>query len=49
MHFGLLEDFVTGVLEKVPELLSYTERVQLTTGLRAKVCRIEDARCLNNS
>ena len=37
MYFGLLEDFVSTVLETVPELLTYTERVQLVMGLRAKV------------
>ncbi|XP_042353552.1 zinc finger protein 16-like isoform X1 [Plectropomus leopardus] len=46
MYYGLLEDFVTTVLETVPELLTYTERVQLLMGLRAKVvldlCRNDD-------
>ncbi|XP_070701259.1 zinc finger protein 665-like isoform X2 [Pempheris klunzingeri] len=46
MYYGLLEDFVTTVLEKVPELLTYTEGVQLVMGLRAKVvlelCRNDD-------
>ncbi|XP_039671041.1 uncharacterized protein LOC120567968 isoform X3 [Perca fluviatilis] len=37
MYYGLLEEFVTSVLETVPELLTYTERVQLSMGLRAKV------------
>lgn len=37
MYYGLLEDFVTTVLETVPELLTCTERVQLAMGLRAKV------------
>lgn len=37
MYYGLLEEFVCTVLEKVPELLTYTERVQLVMGLRAKV------------
>ncbi|XP_028449106.1 zinc finger protein 814-like [Perca flavescens] len=37
MYYGLLEEFVTSVLETVPELLTYTERVQLAMGLRAKV------------
>ncbi|XP_045897716.1 zinc finger protein 665-like isoform X2 [Micropterus dolomieu] len=46
MYYGLLEEFVTTVLETVPELLTYTERVQLVMGLRAKVvlelCRNDD-------
>ncbi|XP_044076546.1 uncharacterized protein LOC122887417 isoform X5 [Siniperca chuatsi] len=46
MYYGQLEDFVTTVLETVPELLTYTERVQLVMGLRAKVvlelCRNDD-------
>ncbi|XP_074507514.1 uncharacterized protein LOC141777286 isoform X1 [Sebastes fasciatus] len=46
MYYGLLEEFVTTVLETVPELLTYTERVQLVMGLRAKVvlelCRSND-------
>ncbi|XP_070830573.1 TERF1-interacting nuclear factor 2-like isoform X3 [Chaetodon trifascialis] len=37
MYYGLLEEFVSTVLETVPELLTYTERVQLVMGLRAKV------------
>lgn len=40
MYYGLLEEFVTTVLETVPELLTYTERVQLVMGLRAKVRKI---------
>ncbi|KAG8014188.1 NAD-dependent protein deacylase sirtuin-5 [Nibea albiflora] len=46
MYYGLLEEFVSTVLEKVPELLTHTERVQLVMGLRAKVvlelCRNDD-------
>ncbi|TKS79772.1 Zinc finger protein [Collichthys lucidus] len=46
MYYGLLEEFVCTVLEQVPELLTYTERVQLAMGLRAKVvlemCRNDD-------
>ncbi|XP_054452118.1 zinc finger protein 665-like [Anoplopoma fimbria] len=37
MYYGLLEEFVSTVLETVPELLTDTERVQLVMGLRAKV------------
>ncbi|KAK1878825.1 TERF1-interacting nuclear factor 2 [Dissostichus eleginoides] len=37
MYYGLLDEFVTTVLETVPELLTYTERGQLTMGLRAKM------------
>nr|XP_020490959.1 zinc finger protein 814-like [Labrus bergylta] len=36
MYFGLLEEFITSVLETAPELLTDTERVQLVIGLRAK-------------
>ncbi|XP_029308920.1 zinc finger protein 286A-like isoform X3 [Cottoperca gobio] len=46
MYYGLLEEFVTTVLDTVPELLTYTERAQLVMGLRAKVvlelCRNDD-------
>ena len=37
VHYGLLEEFISTVLETVPELLTDTERVQLVMGLRAKV------------
>uniref|UniRef100_A0A3B4YLV0 TERF1-interacting nuclear factor 2 N-terminal domain-containing protein n=1 Tax=Seriola lalandi dorsalis TaxID=1841481 RepID=A0A3B4YLV0_SERLL len=37
MYYGLLEEFITSVLETVPELLTYSERVQLVMGLRARV------------
>ncbi|XP_076001254.1 uncharacterized protein LOC142994351 isoform X1 [Genypterus blacodes] len=37
MNYGVLEEFVTTVLDSVPELLTYTERVQLVMGLRARV------------
>ncbi|KAM9349913.1 uncharacterized protein ABDE67_009629 [Symphorus nematophorus] len=37
VYYGLLEEFISTVLETVPELLTYTERVQLVMGLRAKV------------
>ncbi|XP_041659069.1 zinc finger protein 184-like isoform X2 [Cheilinus undulatus] len=37
MYFGLLEEFISTVLETAPELLTDTERVQLVIGLRAKV------------
>uniref|UniRef100_A0A8C6WZE4 C2H2-type domain-containing protein n=1 Tax=Neogobius melanostomus TaxID=47308 RepID=A0A8C6WZE4_9GOBI len=37
MHYGLLEDFITTVLDIIPELLTHSERVQLVLGLRAKV------------
>uniref|UniRef100_A0A671Y101 Zinc finger protein 865 n=1 Tax=Sparus aurata TaxID=8175 RepID=A0A671Y101_SPAAU len=39
VHYGLLEEFISTVLETVPELLTDTERVQLVMGLRAKVRR----------
>eukprot|EP00064_Thunnus_orientalis_P007064 superscaffoldBa00000765_g7083 len=46
MYYGLLEEFVTTVLETVPELLNDAERVQLVMGLRAMVvlelCRNDD-------
>lgn len=37
MDYGLLEEFATSVLEIVPELMTYRERVQLLMGLRARV------------
>lgn len=37
MNYGLLEEFVTTVLETVPDLMSYRERVQLVMGLRARL------------
>ncbi|XP_039999616.1 zinc finger protein 585A-like [Xiphias gladius] len=46
MYYGLLEEFITSVLETVPELLTYSEEVQLVVGLRARVvlelCRSDD-------
>uniref|UniRef100_A0A674ANW1 TERF1-interacting nuclear factor 2 N-terminal domain-containing protein n=1 Tax=Salmo trutta TaxID=8032 RepID=A0A674ANW1_SALTR len=33
MDYGLVEEFVTTVLEVVPDLMSYRERVQLIMGL----------------
>uniref|UniRef100_A0A3Q1I1E1 C2H2-type domain-containing protein n=1 Tax=Acanthochromis polyacanthus TaxID=80966 RepID=A0A3Q1I1E1_9TELE len=45
-HYGLLEEFISTMLETVPELLTDTETVQLLIGLRAKVvlelCRSDD-------
>lgn len=35
--YGLLEEFVTSVLEIVPDLMSHRERVQLIMGLQARV------------
>uniref|UniRef100_A0A6Q2YKC3 Myb-like domain-containing protein n=1 Tax=Esox lucius TaxID=8010 RepID=A0A6Q2YKC3_ESOLU len=37
MDYGLVEEFVTTVLEVVPDMMSYREKVQLAMGLRAKV------------
>ncbi|CDQ77887.1 unnamed protein product [Oncorhynchus mykiss] len=49
MDYGLLEEFATTVLEIVPELMSYRERVQLLLGLRARLvlelCRCDDELC----
>uniref|UniRef100_A0A4W5P517 TERF1-interacting nuclear factor 2 N-terminal domain-containing protein n=1 Tax=Hucho hucho TaxID=62062 RepID=A0A4W5P517_9TELE len=49
MDYGLLEEFATTVLEIVPELMSYRERVQLLMGLRARLvlelCRCDDELC----
>ncbi|XP_029929605.1 zinc finger protein 585A-like [Myripristis murdjan] len=46
MYYGLLEEFVTTVLETVPELLTYRQSVQLVMGLRARVvlelCRTDE-------
>ncbi|XP_035804181.2 zinc finger protein 583-like isoform X2 [Amphiprion ocellaris] len=36
-YYGLLEEFISTVLETVPELLTDTEAVQLVVGLHAKV------------
>ncbi|KAM4552797.1 uncharacterized protein PAE49_016159 isoform 2-T2 [Odontesthes bonariensis] len=36
-YYDLLEEFVATVLETVPELLTYTERIQLVMGLCARV------------
>ncbi|XP_031665611.1 uncharacterized protein LOC109875155 isoform X3 [Oncorhynchus kisutch] len=49
MDYGLLEEFATSVLEIVPELMTYRERVQLLMGLRARLvlelCRCDDELC----
>ncbi|XP_034558951.1 uncharacterized protein LOC117826759 isoform X3 [Notolabrus celidotus] len=37
MYYGVLEEFITTVLETAHELLTDTERLQLVIGLRAKV------------
>uniref|UniRef100_A0A8D3BEN8 Zinc finger protein 865 n=1 Tax=Scophthalmus maximus TaxID=52904 RepID=A0A8D3BEN8_SCOMX len=37
MYYGLLEEFVSSVLDTVPGLLAHAERVQLVVGLRARV------------
>uniref|UniRef100_A0A674B0I5 TERF1-interacting nuclear factor 2 N-terminal domain-containing protein n=1 Tax=Salmo trutta TaxID=8032 RepID=A0A674B0I5_SALTR len=37
MDYGLVEEFVTTVLEMIPDLMSYREKVQLIMGLRAQV------------
>lgn len=37
MDYGLVEEFVTTVLEITPDLMSYREKVQLIMGLRAQV------------
>ncbi|XP_010895163.2 zinc finger protein 493-like isoform X7 [Esox lucius] len=37
MDYGLVEEFVTTVLEVVPDMMSYREKVQLAMGLRAKL------------
>ncbi|XP_055738633.1 zinc finger protein Xfin-like isoform X2 [Salvelinus fontinalis] len=37
MDYGLVEEFVTTVLEIVPDMMSYRERVQLIMGLRAQL------------
>ncbi|XP_036822580.1 zinc finger protein 420 isoform X2 [Oncorhynchus mykiss] len=37
MDYGLVEEFVTTVLERVPDMMSYRERVQLIMGLRAQL------------
>ncbi|KAL0984418.1 hypothetical protein UPYG_G00141170 [Umbra pygmaea] len=37
MDYGLVEEFVSTVLEVVPKLMSYRERVQLIMGLRAQL------------
>uniref|UniRef100_A0A3P8Z128 Uncharacterized protein n=1 Tax=Esox lucius TaxID=8010 RepID=A0A3P8Z128_ESOLU len=47
MDYGLVEEFVTTVLEVVPDMMSYREKVQLVMGLRAKLvlelCRSEQS------
>ncbi|XP_035655361.2 uncharacterized protein LOC118401849 [Oncorhynchus keta] len=49
MDYGLLEEFATSVLDIVPELMTYRERVQLLMGLRARLvlelCRCDDELC----
>lgn len=37
MDYGLVEEFVITVLDIVPDLMSYREKVQLIMGLRAQV------------
>ncbi|XP_031663084.1 uncharacterized protein LOC109872274 isoform X3 [Oncorhynchus kisutch] len=37
MDYGLVEEFVTTVLEIVPDMMSYRDRVQLIMGLRAQL------------
>ncbi|KAK6323693.1 hypothetical protein J4Q44_G00060320 [Coregonus suidteri] len=37
MDYGLVEEFVTTVLEIIPDLMSYREKVQLIMGLRAQL------------
>ncbi|KAL0966828.1 hypothetical protein UPYG_G00300650 [Umbra pygmaea] len=37
MDYGLVEEFVTTVLEVAPGMMSYRDRVQLTMGLRAQL------------
>uniref|UniRef100_A0AAZ3QRB2 C2H2-type domain-containing protein n=1 Tax=Oncorhynchus tshawytscha TaxID=74940 RepID=A0AAZ3QRB2_ONCTS len=37
MDYGLVEEFVTTVLEITPDLMSYREKVQLVMGLRAQL------------
>ncbi|XP_010864817.2 zinc finger protein 658B-like isoform X2 [Esox lucius] len=37
MDYGLVEEFVTTVLEEAPDKMSYRERVQLVMGLRAQI------------
>ncbi|XP_051546600.1 zinc finger protein 676-like [Myxocyprinus asiaticus] len=37
MHYGKLEEFVSMVTEKLPQLLGYRQRVQLMMGLRARM------------
>uniref|UniRef100_A0AAZ3QHL4 C2H2-type domain-containing protein n=1 Tax=Oncorhynchus tshawytscha TaxID=74940 RepID=A0AAZ3QHL4_ONCTS len=38
MDYGLVEEFVVTVLDVVPDLMSYREKVQLIMGLRAQIC-----------
>uniref|UniRef100_A0A8C7GDP9 Uncharacterized protein n=1 Tax=Oncorhynchus kisutch TaxID=8019 RepID=A0A8C7GDP9_ONCKI len=37
MDYGLVEEFATTVLEMIPDLMSYREKVQLIMGLRAQL------------
>uniref|UniRef100_A0A672YD31 C2H2-type domain-containing protein n=1 Tax=Sphaeramia orbicularis TaxID=375764 RepID=A0A672YD31_9TELE len=46
MYYGLLDDFVTTVLDTVPELLTYSERVQLVIGLRARMVTVRTLKFL---
>ncbi|KAG9331990.1 hypothetical protein JZ751_016266, partial [Albula glossodonta] len=41
VHYGKLEEFVSLVMETVPELLSDRQRTQLTVGLRERVFPVE--------
>uniref|UniRef100_A0AAQ5YPY9 TERF1-interacting nuclear factor 2 N-terminal domain-containing protein n=1 Tax=Amphiprion ocellaris TaxID=80972 RepID=A0AAQ5YPY9_AMPOC len=48
-YYGLLEEFISTVLETVPELLTDTEAVQLVVGLHAKVrkrCKMSLKPCI---
>lgn len=52
MHYEQLEDFITTVLNIVPELLTHSDRIQLVLGLRAKavleMCQSDDLRNRQN-
>ncbi|KAK7945571.1 hypothetical protein WMY93_001299 [Mugilogobius chulae] len=45
-HYGLLEDFITAVQDNIPGALTYSERLNILIGLRAKVvlemCNYDD-------
>ncbi|XP_072219758.1 uncharacterized protein [Leuresthes tenuis] len=47
-YYELLEEFVSTVLETVPELLTYTERIQLVMGLRARMSGLEAEASITN-